>query len=216
MAQTVGQPQFNIGNLIQQSWQTVQKNLVVLVGGTVIVTLALGIADGILYSVIGLPGVGRLIIGGPLLLGYQSVILRAVRGQSPQFPHVFEGFNRFVPAFLANLVMSIPLVLSAIPIIGLVFAAVGIVVQFICVLTYFYMFDRKSDFLPALDASRKTITGAIVPWFVLVLVCAVIAAAGVFGCLIGIFVTIPIAAGMLALAYDQVAGGVSVEGGYQQ
>ncbi len=52
-----------------------------------------------------------LIIGGPLSLGYTTLILFISRNQKPDFAILFSGFKRFVVSFAAYLLMSIFIIL---------------------------------------------------------------------------------------------------------
>ncbi|HRK33819.1 MAG TPA: hypothetical protein PLJ47_04410 [Candidatus Hydrogenedentes bacterium] len=195
-------PNFDIGSLIQQSWQIVQKNALVLILGLLIVVLISGAANGLVYMITGYNGIGQLIVGGPLMLGYFACVLRAARGGTADFPELFSGFQRFLPAFLANLIIGI---LSS---IGFVLCILpGLFVGMIYSLTYFYMHDKKLDFWPSMEASRQTVMSAIGAWIPLYLVVIALVVAGIILCGVGALITVPISAVMLALAYDQVSGG---------
>ena len=199
----MAQPNFDIGGLVKKSWEIVQRNAAVLIGGILVIALIQGVLSSITAK-LGLYNAGSLIVGGPLMLGYCGVVLRAARGGSPQFGELFEGFQRFLPAFLANLLITI------FTTIGMVLCVLpGLFVGMIYCLTYFYMFDKKSDFWPSMESSRQTIMGAFGAWIPVYLVFLLLVIAGAIACGVGLLVTVPIAAVMLALAYDQAGGEVS-------
>lgn len=200
MANTA-QPNFEVGALVQKSWQIVQKDAAVLIGGFVIVAIIMALLNSI-SAKLGLYTAGSLILGGPLYLGYCGMALRAARGQSLDIAQLFEGFQRFLPAFLANLIISI---LAG---IGTLLCVIpGLFVGLIYCLTYFYMYDRKSDFWPSMESSRQTVMNAPGAWVVVYLVFIALIIAGCILCGVGVIVTGPIVTVMLALAYDQVTGG---------
>ena len=212
MAHPAGQPNFDIGGLIQKSWQIVQQNGAVLIGGTVVIALV-EIVTNVALGMFGLPGVAHLIIGGPLALGYYTVALRSVRGESPQFPQLFDGFNRFLPAFLANLalmVAGIGWVICIVP---------GFLAYTVLCPMFFFMYDRKMDAIPAIQSSYETVSKALGQWAILYLVFIALNVAGTLACVIGLLISIPVSVVMLDLAYEQVADcGISAspeQGGYQ-
>lgn len=172
-----------------------------LIGGFAVVAIIMALVNSI-SAKLGLYAAGSLILGGPLYLGYCGVALRAARGQSLDISQVFEGFQRFLPAFVANLIISI------LTCIGTLLCVIpGLFVGLIYCLTYFYMLDRKSDFWPSMESSRQTVMNALGAWIVVYLVFIALVIAGCILCGVGVIVTGPIATVMLALAYDQVSGG---------
>ena len=50
---------------------------------------------------------GSIIIGGPLMLGLCGISLKIARGQHFEASNLFDGFNQFVPALVANLLMVV-------------------------------------------------------------------------------------------------------------
>ncbi len=141
-------------------------------------------------------------VSGPLMLGFAGMALRAARGGSPQFPDLFLGFQRFLPAFLANLIITI------LTFIGCLLCILpGIFVGMIYCLTWFYMSDRKLDFWPSMEASRQKVMESIGSWVPIFLVVVLLVIAGALLCGVGLLVTVPIAFVMLALAFDQANGG---------
>lgn len=206
MAHPSAAPNFDIGGLIRKSWQIVQQNGAVLIGGSIVIMLAEVVTNVVLGS-LGLPGVAHLVIGGPLALGYYAIALRSVRGEAPQFPQLFDGFNRFVPAFLANLFLMIAGIGWALCIVP------GFLAYTVLCLMFFFMHDRKMDAIPAMQASYETVIKGLGPWALLYLVFIALNIAGALCCGVGLFITIPIGVVMLALAYEQVAGGYSASAG---
>lgn len=200
MSHASGQVNFDIGGLIQKSWQIVQKNAAVLIGGIIVILLVEFGANSVL-GLFHLAGVAHLIIGGPLSLGYYAIALRAVRGESLDFPQLFDGFNRFLPAFLANLGFSIAgfgWVLCIVP---------GFLAYTVLCLTYFYMYDQKQDAIPAFQSSYNAVMRSFGAWAILYLVFCALNIAGALACGVGLFISAPVSVVMIALAYEQVVGG---------
>jgi uncharacterized membrane protein len=205
MGMGASQPQFDIGQMLSRSWQVFTANVGVLLGGLILFALIQVAVNGAL-ALVSLPAVGPLIIGGPLTLGYAAVSLRLVRGERVEFGDLFMGFQRFLPAFLANLIIGIFVA------IGTFLCVIpGLVVAVLYGITFFFMFDRNQDFWPAMESSRQTVMEAFWPWCLVWLVLFALNLGGAIVCGVGLLLSIPVSALMLALAYDQVAG---AGGGY--
>lgn len=192
------QPQFQIGELIGQSWNIFSKNIGLLVGAIVLMYLIIILGNWLTFGLAG------IVLQGPLMLGFVALVMGLIRGQAVEFNAFFSGFQRFLPAFMANLLISI---FTA---IGLLLCVIpGLFVSMIYMLTYFYMFDKKLDFWPAMEASRQTVMGSLGPWIVLWLVLVGINIVGAIPCGLGLLVTGPMSLIILGLAYAKVEGQAS-------
>jgi uncharacterized membrane protein len=69
--------------------------------------------------------------------------------------------------------------------------------------------DKKLDFWPAMELSRKVVTKHWWSFFGLALVNLLIMAAGILACGIGIFISMPIIAATTVYAYQDIFGKVS-------
>jgi uncharacterized membrane protein len=194
---TYGAPQasWDIGQLLSVSWNLFTKNAGLLIGASAAVIVALMIASSLTWGILS------AVIYGPLMYGLSLLMLKIVRNQATDFNDLFAGFQNFVPALLAGLIISIGTMIG-------VFLCVlpGLFLGFIWMLTFFYMVDKKLDFWPALEASRAATMGAFGQWFVLWLVIVIINVVGTIPCGLGLLVTVPITLVMLALAYDRSEG----------
>jgi uncharacterized membrane protein len=103
----------------------------------------------------GLFGIGLLIIGGPLSLGYYGYFLRKARGETVSFGSLFDGFDNFGKAFLLFLFRGIFIALWS-----LLLFIPGIVKSFSYSMAYFILKDNPNmDALDAITASRKMMNG---------------------------------------------------------
>lgn len=183
-----------VGPLLSQAWSIFTKN-----PGTLL------IASIILYVIFAVlayftRGIGTVIVSGPLCYGYLVLVLQFVRGKSPELPVMFSGFQRFLPTFLAGLLISI---LASIGTFLCVLP--GLFVGLIYMLTFFCMADRDLGAWAAMEASRQIVMANFVSWLIIWLVLVVLNFVGVLVFGVGILVTMPLSALMLAAAYNQVA-----------
>ncbi|MBX7255506.1 MAG: hypothetical protein K1Y02_04005 [Candidatus Hydrogenedentes bacterium] len=207
---SAGTASINIGEVVPRAWRALMSNAVVMIVGFLIIAILLAVT-GVILSMFKLGPVAQLVLGGPLLLGYYGAALRAARSESPQFGHVFGGFQRFVPALIANLVISafniVALVVGFIsPTLASLCALPGLVLAFIFCTTYFFMDDQKLEPLPALQASMKRVMDNLVQWIVLFLAIIGFNIVGVLACGVGVLISAPLSIIMLAVAYDDTRG----------
>ena len=192
------QPQFQIGELIGQSWNIFSKNIGLLVGAIVLMYIIIILGNWLTFGLAG------IVLQGPLMLGFVALVMGLIRGQAVEFNVFFSGFQRFLPAFMANLLISI---FTA---IGVMLCVIpGLFVSLIYMLTFFYMFDKQLDFWPAMEASRQKIMSSLGPWILLWLILVVLNIVGMLVCFIGLLVTGPMSLIILGLAYAQVEGQAS-------
>ena len=68
------------------------------------------------------------------------------------------------------------------------------------------MVDKKLDFWPAMEASRRIVHANFWGWFGLGALNFLVALAGNVACIVGVFVALPICFAAVAYAYEDVVG----------
>lgn len=171
---------------------------------------------------------GGMVVTGPMLGGYLLLILRALRGEEPQFNTLFEGFReKFGSLALANLVPGVLTTLLCLPAWGLwelaqslgttslVGAALavtsvilGLAVALVCMVIWVFtlplVLDRSLALWDAMEVSRKA---ALTHFGRMVLLQAgmlLLNIAGALACGIGLLVTVPVSLTALMATYEQV------------
>src|SRR5229473_5406881 len=184
----------DIGHTISRGWALVRDNMGVLIGATVLGWL---ITCGLAF----VPVVGWA-VGIVLLGGLDYMFIRCIRGEAVQIGDVFAGFNlAFLHLTLAGLVKwlltSLGFVLCILP--G-IYLGVGYVFALPLVI------DKKMEFWPAMEVSRRVVHRHWWSTFGLVIVLALIALAGFLACIVGALVTVPLASASLMYAYEDLFG----------
>jgi hypothetical protein len=189
----------DIGDCFSRSWNLVRDNFWLLAGATA-VAMALGIALWFVPT-LGVPAyvLLALVFQG----GLQRLFLKRVRGEPGDLGEVFAGFSlAFVPLLLAGIVVHF------LVIIGL----------FLCVVPGIYLMvawrmfvpllivDKGLEFWPAMELSRKVVTKHWWQCFGLFLLAILVGLLGFLGCLVGVFLTLPIAVGATVYAYLDIFG----------
>jgi uncharacterized membrane protein len=95
------------------------------------------------------PVVGPLLVGGPLALGLALFILSISRGQEADIAQLFKGFERFVVAFVAMLLITLFVSLAC-----LLLIVPGIILGIAYSMTFFILLDNPD--LTAVEAMKKS------------------------------------------------------------
>ncbi len=189
----------DIGDWFSRAWHLMQEDFWLLVGATaVILVLSFGIAS---VPVIGT--VANLLLGFVLWGSLDWLFLKRIRGLRADMGDAFVGFSvAFVPLLLAGLVVQ-------------VLTAVGFL---LCILPGIYLFviwwgfvplliiDKRLDFWPAMELSRKVINQH---WWQVALLMLCVMTVGLAGLLVfgvGIFLTLPLAEAVSVYAYEEIFG----------
>jgi uncharacterized membrane protein len=184
----------DIGGAVSRGWELVRDNAAVLIGATVLAWL---VAVGL--SVVPVLG---WIVGFVMMGGLDYVFLRRIRGEAVQLGDVFVGFNEaFLHLAMAGLVKwlltSLGFLLCILP--G-IYLGVGYVFALPLVI------DKKMEFWPAMELSRRVVHHHWWSIFALVIVLGLIAFAGFLACGVGAIVTVPIASAALMYVYEDLFG----------
>lgn len=182
-----------IGEWISEGWELVKSDLWNFIIITLIFFL-IEIAASFTY-------IGTLIVTGPLLCGYYYIILNKIRGGKINIGDLAKGFNFFVPALLAFLLISI------LTTIGLIFCIVpGLIIGAMYQFTFPLIVEKKLGFWEAMEESRKIIWPHIFQFTIFIIVLGLIVILGVLLCCVGTLITIPIGYCSMAYAYKDMVG----------
>ncbi len=184
----------DIGSCISRGWALLKSDFWAIVGTTFVVVLAAGIAGAI--PLLGI--LASLLLTGVFYGGLYFFYLKKIRGQPAEMGDAFSGFSLALgPLILASLVVSL---LTMVGVLLLILPGIYLAVAYS--FTYLLVIDRKMDFWTAMEVSRRVITSQWWRMFGLIIVGGIIAALGVIGLIIGIFVTLPICIGAIVYAYE--------------
>jgi len=151
------------------------------------------------------------ILAGPLLMGLFRMALKTMRGEQPEMGDLFNWEGRFLHAFLLALICG--LVYGGLASIGhnSVGALLGLVatplLTMILALGMPFILERKVDVLAAVnEVGRLIFSRDTLMWWIVGLVISGIASLGIFGCGMGLFLTIPWMVSSAAVAYRDIYG----------
>lgn len=148
-----------------------------------------------------IPWVGSLIVTGPMMVGFYIILTDQMAGRPFNLGRLFAGFQFFIPALIANILITVFTIFGAILLI-----IPGLIIGSWYILTYIFIVDRDMDFWTAMEASRKVAFNDIVG-FTLFYVCLIILNfIGALFFFVGILVTIPVTTAATFVVYQRLVG----------
>jgi hypothetical protein len=176
-----------IGSCLARSWNLLTRHFWLIVGAAFVL--------GLIQGAVG-------VLAGVCMGGIYYLLLKLIRGERAEFGDAFAGFSlAFLQLFLAGLISSLltcaGLLLCLLP---------GIYLGVAWVFTLPLVIDKKMDFWPAMELSRKVVHRHWWVFFGLLLVNVLIRLLGLSACIIGVFIAQPVALGALIYAYEDIFG----------
>lgn len=193
-----GQSHIRLGDWLSGGWKIYSENAALMSVATLLATVLSICTLGIL--------------AGPLLMGLYRMAFKTMRQERPEMNDLFNWGDRFWQAFLAFLIFAlIHLGVSGASNSGALSGFLGLVITPFLVsamgLTVPLMLERKMDVANAInEVGRLVFSRDALMWWVVGLVFSAISTAGLFGCGVGVFVTMPWMISSSAIAYRDVFG----------
>ena len=185
--------EINISKWIMNGWDLVMKDF----GNFLLLSVIYIILLTVAFStwIIG------LILAGPLTAGFFYIIFNRIRGKEFYMGDIAKGFEVFVAAVLADILIS-------------VFVGIGLALLIIpgIIISALYMFavplimEKKMDFWEAMEYSRKIVSKNLFELSIFMLVLYILLFIGVLLLLVGFFVLLPIVLAAIAYAYCDLIG----------
>ncbi|MCL4501952.1 MAG: zinc-ribbon domain-containing protein [Deltaproteobacteria bacterium] len=154
-----------------------------------------------LYPIPYMGNIAAFAVGPALIMGNFIVCAKLLQNHPPQFSDFFLGFRFFVPLLLTSLVGG---VLTAVGFLLLVIPGVYLAVAYI--FAHSLVVDRRLDFWPALETSRRTVNPIWFGMFGFCLLLVLVNIAGAIALGIGLLVTIPVTMCAVTTAYADIFG----------
>jgi hypothetical protein len=199
-----------IGEYFSRGWEIFKQYAWAFILFT-LVTFLIAIVLSMLPSPLGMRATGDGGFGGgnilanilsPVLgVGYYFVAFQIMRNRSYGFGDFFNGFKKFLPVFLTALVSSI---LIALGFVLLILPGIYLAVSYL--FAQLFVVDKHLNFWPAMEASRKLITKKWFSFFGLILLLGLLNIVGAIVLGVGLLVTIPLSACVVAAAYEDIVG----------
>ena len=176
-----------IGSCLARSWGLLTQHFWLIVGAAFVL--------GLIQSSVGL-------LAGVCMGGLYFMILKLIRGERAEFGDAFAGFSlAFLQLFLAGLISGL---LTTVGLLLCLLPGIYLAVAWVFALPL--VIDKKMDFWPAMELSRKVVHRHWWVIFALLLVNLLVCLLGLAVCIVGVFIAQPVAYGALAYAYEDIFG----------
>lgn len=162
--------------------------------------------QAVLHSIPYLGAVASFAVSTPLLMGNFIVSAKLLHGQTPEFRDFFSGFQYFLPLLLLSLVAGLFIGLGT---ILLVIPGIYLLVAYM--FASYLVVDRRLDFWPAMELSRRTVHPRWFGYFAFALLVMLLNLAGAIALGVGLLVTIPLSFCAVTAAYADLFGFQSKE-----
>jgi predicted Ser/Thr protein kinase len=183
----------DIGNCLRRGWALVKQDFWPVVGVTALLLLLVQAACSTAVGIVA---------GGPLMGGLWLYFLKRARGEAAGLETAFSGFQiAFVQLFLVGFISV------ALTILGFVCLILpGIYLAVVWMFAFLLVADKRMNFWPALELSRKVVS---MHWWQLLafwLVLLLMNLAGALVCGVGLLLTAPITLAATVYAYQDIFG----------
>ena len=200
--------QLKIRYCVSRGWTLMKRNFWPVFGVNALVVLLLALIGSFSISLAGngsgvrVGSILSIVLTGPLMGGLYLYFLKLIRGEPANMETVFSGFTtRFLQLFLGSLVATL--------LIGFGFMCLilpGIYLSIAWLFTLVLIIDKRLDFWPAMELSRKIITKHWWKFFEFAIVLFLLNLLGFMFCVIGFFFLGPIVHAAFLYAYEDIFG----------
>lgn len=181
----------DIGDCLSRAWALIQSDFWPIIGVSALSLLVIGASNAAYVGIV---------LNGPLLGGLYWYYLRKIRKERAEVGDAFAGFTlAFLQLFLGSLVSSLLIG------VGFLFCILpGIYLAVAWQFTLPLIIDKRIEFWPAMELSRKVISKRWWSFLGFAIVMALVNLVGVIACCVGVFVTAPLTMIALMYAYEDI------------
>jgi uncharacterized membrane protein len=172
---------------ISAGWQMVKADL----GTYVLLCLVFTVVSSVV----------PIVLQGPMLVGFHIFCIKKILNRRAELGDLFKGFDYFLPALVASLVIS-AFVLAG----TLVCIIPGLVVAAMYKFTYLFIVDKRMDFWPAMQASHAVVKNDYFGFTMFLVLMALVNLLGFLCCIVGLLVSVPVTLAAITVAYREIVG----------
>jgi uncharacterized membrane protein len=170
-------------------------------GGFVGFCLLYLLIQAVLHSIPYVGAVASFAVSTPLLMGNFFVSAKLLHGQTPEFRDFFSGFQYLLPLLLLSLVAGLFIGIGT-----LLLIIPGLYLLVAYMFASYLVVDRRLDFWPAMELSRRTVHPRWFGFFAFALLVILLNLAGTVALGVGLLVTIPLSFCAVTAAYAEIFG----------
>jgi len=181
----------DIGTCLDRAWTLIKSDFWPIIGVSALLLLIIGVSNAAYVGIV---------LNGPLLGGLYWYYLRKIRRERAELSDAFAGFTiAFLQLFLGSLVSSL---LISVGILCCILPGIYLAVAWQFTLPL--VIDKRMDFWPAMELSRKVISKHWWNFLGFAIVMGLVNVLGILVCCVGMFVTAPLTMIALMYAYEDI------------
>jgi uncharacterized membrane protein len=173
------------GRWISEGWNLVTADL----GNYIVISLIFFLLNGVPF------------IQGALICGFHIFTMKKLMGRPAELGDLFKGFNFFIHALVASLLIGIFVfcgtLLCIIP---------GLVIAAMYKFTFLFIVDKRMEFWPAMQASHAVAKNDYFGFTMFLLLAFLVNVLGFLCLFVGLLVTIPATFAAITIAYKEIVG----------
>jgi uncharacterized membrane protein len=127
--------------------------------------------------------------------------MKKLLNRRTDFADLFKGFNFFVPALVASLLITLFTFCGT-----LVCIIPGLVVAAMFNFTFLFIVDKRMDFWPAMQASHAVVKSDYFGFTMFLLLMVLVDILGALCCIVGLLVAFPVTVAAITVAYQEIVG----------
>jgi uncharacterized membrane protein len=186
-----------LGEYLKKGWDLFK----LYPGGFVGFFLVYVLIQLVLHFIPWVGGFASFAVGPALIMGNFIVSAKLLQGRTPQFGDFFLGFRFFVPLLLTALVGG---VLTGIGLLLLIIPGLYLMVCYLFAASL--VVDRRLDFWPALELSRRTMNPIWFTMFAFLLLLVLVNLVGALCLGLGLLISVPLTGCAITVAYADIFG----------
>jgi uncharacterized membrane protein len=141
------------------------------------------------------------LIQGSLIVGFHVFTMKKLTGRNAELSDLFKGFDYFVPALVASLLIGL------FTFIGFLFLIIpGLVIAAMYKFTYLFIVDKRMDFWPAMQASHAVVKNDYFGFTMFLILAFLLNVVGFLCFFVGLLITIPVTFAAITVAYKEIVG----------
>jgi len=150
---------------------------------------------------VALNAVVPMILQGPLVAGFEIFCMKKLLNRRTDVADLFKGFNFFVPALVATLLIAI------FTFCGTLFCIIpGLVVAAMFKFTYLFCVDKRMGCWRARQSSHAGVKNDYFGFTMFLLLMLLVDILGALCCIVGLLVAVPVTIAAITVAYKEVVG----------
>ena len=191
--QTTTPAEISIGQWLNRGWEIISDDL----GNFILLTLIYLI----FLFVCSFTLIGEILISGPLTAGFFIIMINKMKSKPFYIGDIAKGFNFFVAAVLADILISVFAVIGFFALI-----IPGIIVCALYMFTFIFIVEKNMDFWTAMEASRKLVMKNLFEFSIFAFIQIIIVFIGFLLLGVGLLFAVPLIIAAVSCAYEDLVG----------